>query len=120
MQAETERLLQLLAVATARLIYAVRKPHVVDSAQLRAAERLAMSCGLNMAEWWKPTVSNYLSRVSKAKIVEALKEAGKELEIAGKKKADLARDAEQLLQTTNWLPALLRVRQNSLPERTLL
>jgi ParB family chromosome partitioning protein len=110
MQAETERLLKLLAVAAARLIYAVRKPHAVDPAQLRAAERLAMSCGLNMTEWWKPTVSNYLGRVSKAKIVEALKEAGKELEIAGKKKADLARDAEQVLQTTNWLPALLRVR----------
>jgi hypothetical protein len=39
MQADTEKLLQLLALATERLVYAVRKPHMADSAQLRASLR---------------------------------------------------------------------------------
>jgi ParB family chromosome partitioning protein len=64
-----------------------------------------------MAAYWQPTAEAYLSRVSKAQILEAVREAKSEAEadrIATMKKPDMAARAERLLEGTGWLPIILR------------
>lgn len=54
---------------------------------------------------------SYLGRVTKARIIAAVREAlGDEAaeRIADKKKVDMAQAAERLLAGTGWLPPLLR------------
>ena len=56
-------------------------------------------------------VENYLGRVTKPRIIEAVREAKGDSSvelIAHLKKADMAREAERLLQGTGWLPEPLR------------
>lgn len=72
---------------------------------------LAEALGLNMAEWWSPTVASYLGSVSKAQIALAVRDAGLPDEadgIAKLKKAEAATQAEALLAGKGWLPAVLR------------
>ena len=60
---------------------------------------------------WRPTVDNYLGRVSKARILEAVREAKGEASaqlIDHLKKADMAKEAERLLADTGWLAEPLR------------
>jgi ParB family chromosome partitioning protein len=62
---------------------------------------------------WRPTVATYLGRVTKARILEAVREAKGEQAaqlIEDLKKADMAREAERLLDGTGWLPEPLRLR----------
>ena len=63
------------------------------------------------AAGWSPTVDNYLGRVPKARILEAVREAKGEQSaqlIDHLKKADMAKEAERLLDGTGWLPEPLR------------
>jgi ParB family chromosome partitioning protein len=56
-------------------------------------------------------VATYLGRVTKARILEAVREAKGEQAaqlIEDLKKADMAREAERLLDGTGWLPEPLR------------
>ena len=80
--------------------------------RMREAERLARATGLDMVEaGWRPSVTNYLGRVTKSRIVEAVREAlGEEKAqlIDHLKKADMAKEAERLLADTGWLPEPLR------------
>jgi ParB family chromosome partitioning protein len=82
--------------------------------QRRIAEagRLARAVSLDMAEaGWRPTVDNYLGRVPKARILEVVREAKGEQSaplIDHLKKADMAREAERLLEGTGRLPEPLR------------
>lgn len=76
------------------------------------ADVLAAAVGLDMAkEGWRPTVANFLGRVTKARILKAVSE-GKGEEAAGLidhlKKDDMAREAERALADTDWLPEPLR------------
>ena len=67
--------------------------------------------GLDLAEWWEPTAEGFLNYVSKAQIVQALKEAGPELArggVEGMKKDVLVNTAAGRLRGTRWLPAALR------------
>ena len=68
--------------------------------------------GLDMAAaGWTPTVDNYLGRVTKARILEAVREAKGDAAaqlIDHLKKPDMAREAERLLAGTGWLPEPLR------------
>ena len=60
---------------------------------------------------WVPTADNYLGRVTKARILEAVREAKGEQSaqlIDHLKKPDMAREAERLLAGTGWLPEPLR------------
>ncbi|HEY1244682.1 MAG TPA: hypothetical protein VGF29_07600, partial [Hyphomicrobiaceae bacterium] len=60
-----------------------------------------------------PTVAGYLGRVTKAQILEAVREAKGEQAaqlIEDLKKAEMAREAERLLEGTGWLPEPLRLR----------
>lgn len=76
------------------------------------ADRLADAVGLDMvAAGWKPTVENYLGRVTKPRILEAVREAKGEASsqlIDHLKKDEMAKEAERLLDGTGWLPEPLR------------
>jgi ParB family transcriptional regulator, chromosome partitioning protein len=63
------------------------------------------------AAGWTPTVDNYLGRVPKARILEAVREAKGEASaqlIDHLKKPEMAKEAARLLSGTNWLPEPLR------------
>ena len=81
--------------------------------RLREADRLARTTGLDLFEaGWKPSVANYLGRVTKSRILEAVHEgAGAQaVELIGHlKKGDMAREAERLLDGSGWLPEPLRL-----------
>ena len=80
--------------------------------RLVQADRLARAVGLDMVDaGWRPTVDNYLGRVTKSRILEAVREAKGEQSaqlIDHLKKADMAKEAERLLDGTGWLPEPLR------------
>jgi ParB family transcriptional regulator, chromosome partitioning protein len=80
--------------------------------RMRQAERLARATGLDMvAAGWRPTVGNYFGRVTKARIVEAVREGAGERAaqlIDHMKKGDMAKEAERLLADSGWLPEPLR------------
>lgn len=79
--------------------------------RLREADRLARATGLDLFEaGWKPTVANYLGRVTKSRILEAVRAGAQAVElIAHLKKGDMAREAERLLDGSGWLPKPLRL-----------
>ena len=81
--------------------------------RIRAADALATVVGLDMAEaGWTSTVDNYLGRVTKPRIIEAVREAKGDstaVLIEHLKKGDMAREAERLLDGTGWLPEPLRL-----------
>ena len=81
-------------------------------ARMAQAERLARVTGLDMvASGWRPTTANYFGRVTKARIVEAVREGAGERAaqlIDHMKKGDMAKEAERLLANTGWLPEPLR------------
>lgn len=64
-----------------------------------------------MAAFWSPTADSYFGRVTKALILDAVREAvspDAAARIAGLKKAEMARAAERLMQGKRWLPEILR------------
>jgi len=81
--------------------------------RLGQADRLARAVGLDMVEaGWTPTVDNYLGRVPKRRILEAVREGAGERAaqlIDHLKKGDMAKEAERLLTDTGWLPEPLRL-----------
>ena len=81
--------------------------------RIAAADALAHVVGLDMADaGWTPTVDNYLGRVTKPRIIEAVREAKGDATavlIEHLKKGDMAREAERLLEGTGWLPEPLRL-----------
>ena len=80
-----------------------------DSTRLAHAADLAKAVSLDMAAWFAPT-ANYFGRVSKAIIIEALRETKGSITPAwsGLKKSDLAALAERQIAGTGWLPEPLR------------
>ncbi|MCF3947805.1 ParB/RepB/Spo0J family partition protein [Acidiphilium iwatense] len=77
------------------------------------ADRLADAVSLDMVATggWEPTVDNFLGRVTKARILEAVREVrGDALaqSIDHLKKGEMAVRAEELLAGTGWLPEPLR------------
>jgi ParB family chromosome partitioning protein len=93
-------------------VNAVHEPWNRNSRRLAHADTLARAVNLDMAAaGWSPTVDNYLGRVPKARILEAVREAKGDASaqlIDHLKKPDMAREAERLLAKTGWLPEPLR------------
>ncbi|MDU7523599.1 MAG: ParB/RepB/Spo0J family partition protein [Roseomonas mucosa] len=87
--------------------------------RMAQADRLARATGMNMvAAGWKPTVGNYLGRVTKPRILEAVREGAGERAaqlIDHMKKGDMAKEAERLLADTGWLPEPLRMSDDTAP-----
>jgi ParB family chromosome partitioning protein len=99
-------LLELLGLCTALTVNALPSVNAV-----RDADAIARALGLDMADWWEPTAEGFLHHVSKAQIVQALKDAGPELArdgIEAMKKDVLVNTAAGRLRGTRWLPAALR------------
>lgn len=80
---------------------------------LQHGDQLANDVKLDMAAaGWTPTVENYLGKVPKVRIVEAVREAKGEKSarlIEHLRKADMAQEAERLLAGAGWLPEPLRL-----------
>jgi ParB family chromosome partitioning protein len=91
-----------------------RKPRA-----LAHADRIARELDLDMvAAGWTPTIGNYLGRVTKARILAAVREAkgaraGDRIEHL--KKAEMAEQAQTLLAGSGWLPEPLRTPDRDLP-----
>ena len=79
---------------------------------LAHADRLAQAVDLDMTvAGWRPTVDNFLGRVTKARILQAVTEAKGQPaadRIAHLKKGDMASEAEMLIADSGWLPEPLR------------
>ncbi len=75
------------------------------------ADRLAQAVDLDMAASWTPTAANFLGRVTKARILQAVAE-GRDRRAADRiehlKKVEMATEAEALLSGSDWLPEPLR------------
>jgi ParB family transcriptional regulator, chromosome partitioning protein len=102
----------LFAHCVSLTVNAVKLPFDRRPRALAAARRLAEAVALDMTSYWRPTVRSYLGRVTKAGILEAVREGlGEEaaVRLTDMKKADMAQAAEQLLAATGWLPSLLRM-----------
>jgi ParB family chromosome partitioning protein len=86
--------------------------HTVEQ-RIAEADRLAQAVDLDMVQaGWRPTVENYLGRVPKRRILEAVQEGAGERAaqlIDHMKKGDMAKEAERLLADTGWLPEPLRI-----------
>jgi ParB family transcriptional regulator, chromosome partitioning protein len=101
----------LFAHCVALTVNAVKLPWERKPRALATADKLAEAVSLDMTGYWRPTVRTYLGRITKARILEAVREAVSDEaadRIAQMKKQDMAEAAEQLLAATGWLPALMR------------
>jgi ParB family chromosome partitioning protein len=112
--------LELLAHCASLTLNAMHLPkHRTEAAASTLAERLAETLGLDMTTTWTPTVESYFGRVSKERIVEAVRE-GVSVEAAANmmdmKKLAMAEAAERRLAGTGWLPELLRTGSTAIPD----
>jgi len=102
----------LFAHCASLSVNAVHEPWNRSPRRLTHADTLARAVNLNMAAaGWSPTVDNYLGRVPKARILEAVREAKGEASaqlIDHLKKPEMAKEAERLVAGTGWLPEPLR------------
>ena len=70
------------------------------SRTMATADKQAEAVSLDMTGYWRPTVRSYLGRITKARILEAVREAVSDEaadRMAQMKKQDMAEAAEQLL-----------------------
>ena len=108
----------LFAHCIALSVNAVYEPWNRRPRALAHADRLAEAIGLDVAAaGWSPTVDTYLGRVTKARILQAVREAKGEPAaqlIEHLKKGEMAERAQELLAGSGWLPEPLRT-----PGRTI-
>ena len=102
-QAELMALLAACVASTVDVVTPRATPH-------QPGEELAQAVGLDMAAWWQPTAEGYFKHVSKAVILQALGEFAPESinRLAKLKKADIASEAERLVDGTGWMPAIFK------------
>ena len=105
----------LFAHCVSLTLNAVHEAYNRRPGALAHADVLAMALNLDMvAAGWTPTADVYLARVTKAQILEAVREAkGDDAadRIAGLKKPEMIAAAEELLEGTGWLPEPLRTQR---------
>ena len=103
----------LLAHCASLAVNVVKEPWNRRPDAMAHGDTLARAVHLDMAAaGWKPTVDNYLGRVPKARILDAVREARGEQStqlIDHLKKGDMASEAERLLDGSGWLPEPLRL-----------
>ena len=102
----------LFAHCVSLTLNAVHEAYNRRPGALAHADILATALRLDMAAvGWTPTAEAYLSRVTKAQILDAVREAkGDDAtdRITGLKKPEMVFAAEELLHGTSWLPEPLR------------
>lgn len=109
---EVPALLALLAVCVGRGAEAGGGDWVETAGTPHVSALAARRAGLDMRRWWTATQASYLSRVTKAGILEAVREgAGEDAarRIDGMRKDAMAENAEALLAGKGWLPQRLQV-----------
>jgi len=106
-------LLDLLAgfVARAYTVQSADPVRRMPRGHFDLAQGVETALGLDMADWWYPSVEKFLGHVPKAKMIEAVTEcvgaeAAKPIEKM--KKADAIAAAGALLDGRRWLPSTLR------------
>lgn len=102
----------LLAVCIGRTAEAQGGDWTEEADARHVSAQAAQRAGLDMREWWTATRESYLSRITKAGILAAVREgAGEDAarRIEDMKKEPMAENAEALLAGKGWLPARLRV-----------
>ena len=109
----------LFARCVSLSVNAIFEPYNRRPRALAHADRLAGALDLDMAAaGWTPTIDNYLGRVTKAQILDAVREAKGQRAaqlIEHLKKGEMAEKAEALLAGSGWLPEPLRTQvHNSL------
>jgi ParB family chromosome partitioning protein len=108
---DQRNLLALLAECASHTVNAVTARYSED-AQAGHADQLAHVLALDMRREWKPTAKAYFSRVSKERILDAVREAVSPeaaQNLATLKKAAMADAAEQRIADRGWLPQVLRL-----------
>jgi ParB family chromosome partitioning protein len=112
----------LFAHCASLSVNAVHEPWNRHPRRLAHADTLARAVKLDMAgAGWTPTVDNYLGRVPKARILEAVREAKGEPSaqlIDHLKKLEMAKEAERLLAGTGWFPEPLRIPEEPVVDET--
>jgi len=102
----------LLAHCVGLTVNAVIEPHNRRPKAIGHADQVAERVGLDMvAAGWAPTVENFLGRVTKARILGAVREAcgARQAEVVEHlKKDEMAAKAQELLAGSGWLPEPLR------------
>jgi ParB family transcriptional regulator, chromosome partitioning protein len=106
-----DKRMSLLAHCVSLTVNAIRAPRqYADESEANAAV-LAREVGLDMTAYWQPTASSYFGRVSKERIVEAVRD-GASVQAADNivrmKKQAMAEAAEAALAGKGWLPSVLR------------
>jgi ParB family chromosome partitioning protein len=105
------RLLAVCVVATVDVV-------TPRAAQHQPGTELAQAVGLDMATWWKPTADSYFRHVSKAVLLQAVAQFAPEYvnRLAKLKKADIASEAERLVEGTGWMPAVFETGHDTEPQ----
>jgi ParB family chromosome partitioning protein len=101
----------MFAHCVALTVNAVELPWERKPRAQATADKLAEAVSLDKTGYWRPTVRTYLGRITKARILEAVREAASDEtadRMAQMKKQYMAEAAEQLLAATGWLPAFMR------------
>jgi len=107
---DAERL-DLLAHCVSLTANAIRAPRQCNGESEAHAAILAREVGLDMAAYWQPTAASYFGRISRERIVQAVREAVSDQaaqNIASMKKQAMAEAAEAALAGKGWLPSVLR------------
>ncbi|PTQ82749.1 ParB family chromosome partitioning protein [Nitrosospira multiformis] len=101
-------LLDLLAFCTAISVNTVSERESTPPQEVTA---LMTALNLDMADWWKPTSGNYLSHVSKDRILSVVAEAVSTERanlMRNLRKEQLVRKADEELSDSRWLPENLK------------
>jgi ParB family chromosome partitioning protein len=101
-------LLNLLAFCTAISVNTVSER---ESAPPQDVTALMTALNLDMADWWKPTSGNYLSHISKDRILSVVAEAVSTERahlMRNLRKEQLVRKADEELSESRWLPECLK------------
>ena len=117
---------ELFAHCVAQGVNAVIEPWNRRPRAIAHADQVATAVSLDMATHWTPTAETYFGRVTKARILQAVRETCGEAaaaRLADLKKGDMAERAEELLAGSGWLPEPLRTLgvypdPNGMPEPT--
>ena len=105
-------LLGLLAACSVNTVTEAAGDHYGGKSDESVA-RVAGHVGCDVRAWWRPTAAGVFDGMTKAGIAAAVAEAlpgepGKANQVAGMKKADAAKKAEQFVAEADWLPLPLR------------
>lgn len=103
----------LFAHCAVQGLNAVIEPWARRPGAIAHADEIARAIGLDMAEaGWEPTPESYLARVTKRRILEAVREACGEEQaylMEDQPKAKMVTEAARVLKGTGWLPEVLRL-----------